>query len=67
MVTRQGIPEHIAMKITGHKSRRVFDAYAIVSPADLQAAAAKMADRTPMVTPDGDTMPLSEETHARSA
>jgi integrase len=42
LVTRDGAPEHVAMKITGHKTRRVFDAYNIVSPGDLQEAARKM-------------------------
>jgi hypothetical protein len=45
------VPEHIAMKITGHETRRVFDAYNIVSPADLREAARKMAVTSPMVTP----------------
>jgi integrase len=42
LVTRDGVSEHVAMKITGHKTRRVFDAYNIVSPSDLQDAARKM-------------------------
>lgn len=42
MVNR-GVVERVAMQVTGHKTRRVFDAYHIVSPADLQDVARKLA------------------------
>ncbi len=42
MVNR-GASEKVAMTATGHKSRAVFDRYHIVSPADLQELARKLA------------------------
>jgi len=43
-LVRAGVPDTIAMKLTGHKTRAVFDRYDITDEADLRSGVAQLAE-----------------------
>jgi integrase len=57
-----GVPERVAMQVTGHKTRSIFDRYHVMSSGDLQDVARRLSDSPGTFSRHNASFPTPEST-----
>jgi hypothetical protein len=62
-----GVPAHEAMAVSGHRTRSVFDTYALTLKAQTRAALERISEPLPVPVPSPPVVPLAHSRRTRKA
>jgi integrase len=61
-IVNLGVPERVALQVTGHKTRSIFDRYHVMSSGDLQDVARRLSDSPGTFSRHNASFPTPEAT-----